>query len=152
MPFTSDTAEFNAVKAGKIDLGYVPLGDVPQMSSLTGTYNEFGYSDFSWSYVAYNFKDPTGDFNNIIDKLYIRQAIAHLEDQAGLHQGLLQRGRRPGLRPGPVDPAEPLHAVERHDEPVPVQPHRRGEPAQGQRLERRPQRHGHLRQGGHRSG
>ena len=25
VPFTSDTAELNAVKAGKVDLGYVPL-------------------------------------------------------------------------------------------------------------------------------
>ena len=41
--FTSDDAEFNAVKAGKIDVGYVPLTDVPQLSTISGTYNQFGY-------------------------------------------------------------------------------------------------------------
>jgi peptide/nickel transport system substrate-binding protein len=80
VPFTSDQAEYNAIKAGSIDAGYVPLNDVPQSQSLTSTYNEFGYSGFGWNYITYNFKDTTGDFNNIIDKLYIRQALAHLEN------------------------------------------------------------------------
>ena len=150
VPFTSDTAELNAVKAGKVDLGYVPLGDVPQMSSLTGTYNEFGYSDFGWSYVAYNFKDTTGDFNNIINKLYVRQAMAHLEDQAGYIKAFFNGAGGQAFGPVPSIPESPFTAVERHDEPVPVQPLRRGDPAEGQRLEHRSERHGHLRQAGHR--
>jgi peptide/nickel transport system substrate-binding protein len=108
VPFTSDTAEFNAVKAGKIDLGYVPLGDVPQVSGLTGTYNEFGYSTFGWSYVAYNFKDTTGDFNNIIDKLYIRQAIAHLEDQVGYIKAFFNGAGGQAFGPVPSIPQSPF--------------------------------------------
>jgi peptide/nickel transport system substrate-binding protein len=114
VPFTSDTAEFNAVKAGKIDVGYVPLPDVPQVSSLSGTYNEFGYSDFGWSYVAYNFKDTTGNFNNIISKLYIRQAIAHLEDQAGYIKAFFNGagGQAYGPVPSiPVSPYTPTNAL-----------------------------------------
>ena len=34
VPFTSDTAEFNAVKSGSIDVGYVPQDDVPQLSQV----------------------------------------------------------------------------------------------------------------------
>jgi len=82
-PFTSDDAEFNAVRAGKVDVAYVPLPDMPKASSVAGTYNIFGYNDFGWSSVEYNFKDTTGDFDNIISQLYIRQALAHLEDEAG---------------------------------------------------------------------
>ena len=34
VPFTSDTAEYNAVKSGSIDVGYVPLTDFPQINSV----------------------------------------------------------------------------------------------------------------------
>jgi peptide/nickel transport system substrate-binding protein len=105
--FTSDAAEFNAVKAGSIDVGYVPLTDVPQVSSLTGTYNEFGYNDFGWSYVAYNFMDTTGDFNHIIGQLYIRQAVAHLEDQAGYIKAFFYGAGGEAYGPVPSIPVSP---------------------------------------------
>ena len=120
--FTSDAAEFNAVKAGKIDLGYVPLPDVPQVSSLTGTYNEFGYSDFGWSYVAYNFKDTTGDFNNIIDKLYVRQATAHLEDQAGYIKAFFYGAGGEAYGPVPSIPQSPFTPANAMTNPYPFNP------------------------------
>jgi peptide/nickel transport system substrate-binding protein len=83
VPFTSDTAEWNAVKSGSIDQGYIPAPDVPQADSIKSSYNVFGYPGFGFSYIAYNFKDKTGNFNKIIAQLYIREAIAHLQDQAG---------------------------------------------------------------------
>jgi peptide/nickel transport system substrate-binding protein len=105
--FTSDAAEFNAVKAGQIDVGYVPLTNVPQVSSLTGTYNEFGYTDFGWSYVAYNFKDTTGNFSNMIDKLYIRQAVAHLEDEQGYIKAFFYGAGGAAYGPVPSIPVSP---------------------------------------------
>jgi peptide/nickel transport system substrate-binding protein len=105
--FTSDDAEFNAVKAGKIDVGYVPLTDVPQLSTISGTYNQFGYPGFGWNYVAYNFKDTTGNFNNIIDKLYVRQAIAHLEDQAGYIKAFFYNAGGQAYGPVPSIPQSP---------------------------------------------
>lgn len=122
VPFTSDTAELNAVKAGKVDLGYVPLGDIPQMSSLTGTYNEFGYSDFGWSYVAYNFKDPTGDFNNIIAQLYVRQAMAHLEDQVGYIKAFFNGAGGQAFGPVPSIPQSPFTPSNAMTNPYPFNP------------------------------
>src|SRR6202034_927082 len=107
VPFQSDTAEFNAVKAGSVDLGYVPLADVPQVKGLTSTYNEFGYPDFGWAYIAYNFKDTTGDFNNIIDKLYIRQALAHLEDEQGYIKAFFDGAGGQAYGPVPAIPKSP---------------------------------------------
>src|SRR5215467_2256022 len=121
VPFTSDTAEWNAVKAGSIDSGYVPFTNLPQVKSIEGKYHVFGYPGFGFNYVAFNFKDHTGDFNNIIKQLYIRQAIAHLEDEAGYIKAFFFGARRAGLRSDPADPAEPVDACERHKEPVPVQ-------------------------------
>jgi peptide/nickel transport system substrate-binding protein len=117
--YTSDAAEFNAVKAGQIDVGYVPLTDVPQVSSLTGTYNEFGYTDFGWAYVAYNFKDTTGDFNNIIDKLYVRQAVAHLEDEAGYIKAFFYGAGGQAYGPVPAIPQSPYTPSNATSNPYP---------------------------------
>jgi len=105
VPFTSDTAEFNAVKTGAIDQGYVPFADLPQVKSIESSYNVFGYPDFGFEYVAYNFKDTTGNFNNIIKQLYIRQAFAHLEDENGYIKAFFHGAGGPGFGPVPSIPA-----------------------------------------------
>jgi peptide/nickel transport system substrate-binding protein len=119
VPFTSDTAEFNAVKAGTLDVGYVPLTDVPQVSSVKSSYDVFGYPDFGFSYVAYNFKDTTGDFNNLIDKLYIRQAIAHLENEAGYVKAFFYGAGGPGYGPVPSIPKSPYTPANALTDPYP---------------------------------
>ena len=115
VPFTSDTAEFDAVKAGSIDIGYMPHTDVPQVSQVKAAgYNVFGYPDFGFSDVAYNFKDTTGDFNHIIAQLYIRQAIAHLQDEEGYLKAFFHGagGRAYGPVPSiPLTPYTPADAV-----------------------------------------
>ncbi len=115
VPFTSDTAEFDAVKTGSVDIGYLPQTDVPQVRQVKAAgYNVFGYPDFGFSEVTYNFKDTTGDFNHIIAQLYIRQAIAHLQDEAGYLKaffhgaGGLAYGPVPAI---PVSPYTPANAV-----------------------------------------
>ncbi len=119
VPFTSDQAEYNAIKAGSIDAGYVPLPDVPQSQSLASTYNEFGYSGFGWNYITYNFKDTTGDFNNIIDKLYIRQALAHLEDETGYIHAFFNGAGGQAFGPVPVLPKSPFTPSTAATDPYP---------------------------------
>ena len=115
VPYTSDTAEFNAVLSHSIDLGYMPLNDVPQMSAVkTAGYHVFGYPGWGFAYANYNFADKTGDFNNIINQLYIRQALAHLEDQEGYIKaffhgaGALAYGPIPSIPASPYTPANAL--------------------------------------------
>ena len=55
------------------------------------------------TFANYNFKDTTGDFNNIIAQLYIRQALAHLEDQQGYITAFMHgAGGRPTGRSRPT--------------------------------------------------
>jgi peptide/nickel transport system substrate-binding protein len=122
VPFTSDASEFNALKAGTVDVGYVPLNDVPQVGSVSSNYNEFGYPDFGWSFVVYNFKDTTGDFNNIIDKLYIRQALAHLEDQPGYVKAFFYGAGGQGFGPVPELPQSPFTPSNASTNPYPYSP------------------------------
>ena len=120
VPFTSDTAEFDAVKAGSIDIGYLPQTDVPQVSQVKAAgYNVFGYPDFGFTNVSYNFKDTTGDFNHIIAQLYIRQAIAHLEDEAGYLKALFHGAGGLAYGPVPSIPVSPYTPVNAMTNPYP---------------------------------
>ncbi|MGH3274043.1 MAG: ABC transporter substrate-binding protein, partial [Streptosporangiaceae bacterium] len=115
VPFASDAAEVNAIKAGAVDDGYMPLNDFAQLKGLSKTWNEYGYPDFGWAYADYNFKDTTGDFNNIIKQLYVRQAIAHLENEPGYIKAFFSGaagqayGPVPALPKSPYTPANAVH-------------------------------------------
>jgi peptide/nickel transport system substrate-binding protein len=115
VPYTSDTAEFNAVLSKSVDIGYIPQTDVPQISRVKSSgYHVFGYPDWGFDYVNYNFADKSGDFNNIINQLYVRQALAHLEDEAGYVKAFFHGAG--GLAYGPVpavptSPYSPANAV-----------------------------------------
>src|SRR6516225_5879337 len=101
VPYTSDTAEFNAVLSHSIDLGYMPLNDVPQMGAVKAAgYHVFGYPGWGFAYANYNFVDKTGDFNNIIKQFYIRQALAHLENEPGYIKAFFHGAG--GLAYGPI--------------------------------------------------
>jgi peptide/nickel transport system substrate-binding protein len=81
--FSSETAEFDAVKAGSVDIAQLPFEDIPRLSSLKSSYYVFGAPGFGFDYISPNFKDTTGDFDKIIAQPYLRQALQHLVDQHG---------------------------------------------------------------------
>src|SRR5580700_5153112 len=121
-PFTSDAAEVNAVKAGSITVGYLPLTDLPTINTVKNSasgYNAFGYDSFGWNYVAYNFKDTSGDFDKIIGQLYIRQALAHLEDEAGYIKAFLNGGGGQAYGPVPLTPTSAYTPSDALTDPYP---------------------------------
>jgi len=119
-PFTSDTAEFDAVRAGKIDVGYLPLTDIKQVNIVkAGGYNVFGYPDFGFTYVTYNFLDKTGNFNNVIAQLYIRQALAHLENEQGYIRAFFGGAGGQAYGPVPAVPASPYTPSDAVTDPYP---------------------------------
>ncbi len=111
VPFTSDAAEFNAIKAGSIDISVVPPEDAPELGTLKGAgYNYFGEPAFGDYFVTWNFADKTGDFDNIVSQLYFRQAMQHLEDQQGQIKAYLNGDASPGytvISQYPLDPFMP---------------------------------------------
>jgi peptide/nickel transport system substrate-binding protein len=109
VPFTSNAAEFNAIKTGSVDFGYVPQEDNPQIPQLKGLgYDYYGLPDFGDYFVDYNFKDTTGDFNNVANQLYFRQAMQHLEDQAGQIKAYFNGDGDPAYGPIPAYPKSPF--------------------------------------------
>ncbi len=123
VPFTSDDAELNAVKAGSVDVGYVPLTNLSDITSIQSSgYNAFGYPDFGWTYADYNFKDTTNHFSSIIKQLYVRQAIAHLADQAGYIKAFLGGAGAQAYGPVPSIPTSPYTPSNATTDPYPFSP------------------------------
>jgi peptide/nickel transport system substrate-binding protein len=109
VPFTSNAAEWNAVKTGSVDVGYVPQEDAPQIPQLKGLgYAYYGMPAFGDYFVAYNFKDTTGNFDAVASQLYFRQAMQHLEDQAGQIKAYFNGDGDPAYGPIPAYPKSPF--------------------------------------------
>ncbi len=120
VPFTSDVAMFNAIRAGAIDVSNVPYDDIPQLPTVVRLgYSYFGEPDFGMTFAAYNFKDTTGDFNNIINQLYMRQALAHLVDQQGWITAFMHGAGAPAYGPIPADPQSPYLPADAATDPYP---------------------------------
>jgi peptide/nickel transport system substrate-binding protein len=88
LAYTSTEAEWNDVLSGKLDVAYVDPADIPQLSKATKLgYNFYGLPSTGFSYMYFNFKDATGSFNKIIGQLYVRQALAHLQNEEAVIKG-----------------------------------------------------------------
>ncbi|HYB87006.1 MAG TPA: ABC transporter substrate-binding protein [Streptosporangiaceae bacterium] len=120
VPSTSVTAEFNAVRAGAVDVANIPLIDLKQVGALKASgYQVFGYPTFAFNYVAYNFLDKTGHFSSIIAQLYMRQAIAHLEDEQGYIKAFFGGAGGPAYGPVPALPKSPYTPADAVTDPYP---------------------------------
>jgi peptide/nickel transport system substrate-binding protein len=108
VPFTSNTAELNALKTGSVDVAYVDNTAVPQIPSLKQAgYNVFGLPDFGSYEDSFNFLDATGHFGSIASQLYFRQAMAHLQNQQGWITAYMGGAGDPDYGPIPTYPKSP---------------------------------------------
>ncbi len=75
--YTTTTSELNALRSGKITFGYIPYGDLSQVSYL----KSHGYSIKAWP-IFYNEVVELGytskTWGPLAKQLYIRQALQHL--------------------------------------------------------------------------
>ena len=104
LTFTSDDAEFNSLRSGGLTYGYVPAADQPQASRLEqqGLVVE-PWVQWNINFVSYNFTNPV--VGPIFRELYIRQALQHLVDQAGLIHATMAGYGYPTNGPVPLQPA-----------------------------------------------
>ncbi len=77
-PFTSDSAEYDALLSGSLDYGYLPSADVGQVAA----FKRKGYTvspEYSWAvtYMPLALDNPS-DVGPIMQQLYVRQALQHL--------------------------------------------------------------------------
>ncbi len=103
--FTSESAEFNQLRSGSLEIGAVPFTSLAQVPTLQRAgYTVYGYPGFGFAYMLFNFKNPTGHFDAIIKQLYVRQALAHLQDQPALIKGVFRKAAAASYGPVPATP------------------------------------------------
>jgi ABC-type transport system substrate-binding protein len=85
LPLTSDTAEYNALRAGLVDYGYVPAEDA---SIAIPGYKITPWVQWGINFFTLNYANPT--VGKIFDQVYIKQAMAHLVNQPSYIKSILQ--------------------------------------------------------------
>ena len=120
-PFTTDTAEFNALRAGTVDYGYVPPQDAGQIPLLKSQ----GYSSSPWigwsiNYFSENFNNPT--VGPIFRQLYFRQAFQEMVNQPVDIKKALYGYGYPTYGPVPVKPVNDLSTKQEASNPYPYSP------------------------------
>ncbi len=95
VPFTSDATEYTALKTGSVDVGNIPVADLPQKpaSSPLPTTNPLGSSYYLTPFFNYGIQYAQPNFNNpavgfLVRQLYIRQALQYAVDQPGISKAI----------------------------------------------------------------
>jgi peptide/nickel transport system substrate-binding protein len=114
LPFTSDTAEYNALRAGLVDYGYVPTEDA--QISIPG-YKIVPWVQWGVNFFPVNYLNPTA--GKIFSQVYIRQAFAHLVNQPSYIKSILQGYGYTGYGPVPAKPASPYSTSYEQADPYP---------------------------------
>ena len=117
--YTTDTAEFNALLAGKqINIGSIPTQDLPQQGQASAAgYNYAPSYIYQISFVNLNYNNPvTGP---LVRQLYIRQALQHLMDETGQVSAFLDHGKAGHAVYGPIPTGSPYAAASQATDPYP---------------------------------
>ncbi|HEV3187210.1 MAG TPA: ABC transporter substrate-binding protein [Acidimicrobiales bacterium] len=121
LPYTTDAAEFNALRAGTLDYGYTP----PQDSSQIPVIKSQGYSSSPWigwgiNYFPMNMNNPT--VGPIFKQLYFRQAFQEMVNQSVDVKKALYGYGYPTYGPVPIEPKSTLSTPQEASNPYPYSP------------------------------
>ncbi|RJL35327.1 peptide ABC transporter substrate-binding protein [Bailinhaonella thermotolerans] len=105
-PFTGDDAEFNVLRAGQIDYGYVPPANLSQKGYLQSKgYTIAPWHGWSITYLQLNFNNPaTGP---LFKQPYLRQTLQMLIDQPTISKVIWAGMASPTCGPVPAKPGTP---------------------------------------------
>ena len=128
LPFTADSAEFNALAAGKVDVGFLPPSDITSPATTTGTcgvkpgannprlsdYNIVPGNQWQINYFPMNFNSSGngGSSGKIISQLYFRQAFQTLVNQPAYISHIDHGYGVPTYGPVPVCPKNDFASAE----------------------------------------
>lgn len=102
-PFTGDDAEFNVLRAGDIDYGYVPAANLSQKDYLTSKgYTVSPWYGWSVTYLQLNFNNPKSGV--LFKQPYLRQSLQMLIDQPTISKVIWSGTAAPTCGPVPAKP------------------------------------------------
>ncbi len=106
VPFTSEAAEYNALRAGQLTYGYIPATDIAQKSLIVGQgYQVQPWYLWSMNIVPINFNNPT--VGPLFRQLYVRATMQSLIDQKQYVKAILKGYGAVENGPVPTLPATP---------------------------------------------
>ncbi|WP_312349359.1 peptide ABC transporter substrate-binding protein [Actinomyces sp.] len=104
-PFTGDDAEFNVLRSGDIDYGYIPAANVSQTDYMESKgYTVAPWYGWSITYMPFNFANPTS--GPVFEQEYVRQAMQMLIDQETISEKIWGGMASPTCGPVPQDSAD----------------------------------------------
>ncbi len=100
-PFTTADSEFNVLRAGGVDYGYLP----PSVMAQSAKFRAMGYRIDPWegwaiTYLVLNYHHPTA--GPLLRQTYLRQALQHLIDQKTISRVIWHGSAAPTLGPVPA--------------------------------------------------
>jgi peptide/nickel transport system substrate-binding protein len=121
--YTGITPQLNALRTGSLDVAGIDFSQLGQVGSLRSQgYSVFGYPPFGWFGAIINFKDKTNHFDRIISQPYIRQALAHLENQPAYLSGIFKNAGVAAYGPVSTLPPSPYTPADATTAPYPYSP------------------------------
>ncbi len=121
--YTDETAEYDAALSGALSIAYLPFQNLPQLKSLKAKgFEVYGYPGMGFNYIAYNFKDTTNHWNDIIAQLYVRQALAHLQNESAEIKGIFLGAAIPAYTAIPSLPKTAYVPADATTDPYPYDP------------------------------
>lgn len=107
LPFTTNAAEYNALRSGTVDYGYIPASDAQQVSTVKAS----GYDVKPWllwsiAYELINYGNSTA--GPLFHQLYVRQALQHLINEPQIIKEIWRGYAVPTNGPVPTTPLTKL--------------------------------------------
>jgi len=119
-PFTSPAALLSAIETNTVDIARVPPANMEKVPDIQKKgYHVYKGETTGFFPITYNFKNKSGNFAAIISQLYIRQALAHLQDQAGVVKGVFKGFAVETYGPLPSAPTSKYHPANTLKNPYP---------------------------------
>jgi peptide/nickel transport system substrate-binding protein len=110
--YTTDAAEYTALKTGTLDVGQIPPADLPQKpvnqalpatNPLGSGYKLDPFYTYAIAYFQVNLNNPT--YGPAFRQLYFRQALMYVNDQEGMSKAIYRGYAYPTTGPVPPEPA-----------------------------------------------
>jgi peptide/nickel transport system substrate-binding protein len=134
LPFTSDSAEYNALLGGNLDIGWLPNENAtqntsdatqpgPNPSRLSGFYmTPWVLYSFNYATLKFDSTGNNGTAGAIFNQLYVRQALQSAIDQPAMISKFLKGYGVPTYGPVPVVPHNNLVDSFEQSNPYPYNP------------------------------
>ena len=127
VPYTTDTAQFNDLVSGKLDVGYLPTQDITTATNnptqaagnnpRLGDFTLDPLYAFGINYFPYNFNSSgqNGVVGKIFNQLYFRQAFQTLIDQPLYNKKIFKGYAVPTYGPVPILPPTYASTTEKNN-------------------------------------